>query len=170
MPRPVPLLVVALAGAIAAAPAQGAAPAVWATVNICDTPRAPNKMGVRASMAGIGKLRRMYVRFRAQYIRPDGSRWEAVGGGVSPWLYLGKSRRRRLQAGWTFTFAPPPPNGAFRARGIAEFQWRVRRRRAASRRARWVISRRRRAVTRGGIRGVDAGDPPRTSLASCLIS
>jgi hypothetical protein len=163
------VLLVALAAAPAAAPAQ-AAPSVWATVNICDTPAAPNKLGVRASMAGIGRVRRMYVRFRAQYLRPDGTRWVGVGGGASPWVYLGTSRRRRLQTGWTFAFAPPRAGGAFRVRGIVQFQWRAKRRRGASRRARWVVTRRRRAVTRAGIRGVDAGDPPGTSRASCLIA
>jgi hypothetical protein len=163
------VLLVAIAAALAAAPAR-AAPSVWATVNICDTPASPNKLGVRASMVGIGRVRRMYVRFRAQYIRSDGNRWEGVGGGASPWLYLGTARRRRLQTGWTFAFAPPPAGGAFRARGVVDFQWRAKRRRRAGRRARWVVTRRRRAVTRAGIRGVDAGDPPGTSLASCLIA
>jgi hypothetical protein len=126
-------------------------------------------MGVRASMSGNGRLNRMYVRFRAQYILAGKHRWHAVGGrgGVSPWLDLGRSRTRTLQTGWNFDFQAPAKG--FIARGLAEFQWRSKRRRGPGRSARWAVVKRRRAVTRRGIREVAGAIPPGTSLASCLF-
>ena len=47
---------------------------------------------------------------------------------------------------------------------------RARCRRGTRKRARWVVVKRRRAVTRDAVTGVDGGDPPGTSLASCLIA
>jgi hypothetical protein len=150
------------------APTAAAAPRVWATVNICDVPAAPDSMGVRAGMAGTGRLRRMYMRFGAQYLGSDG--WRPVTGARSPWVYTGLTRRRGEQAGWTFVFGKPVSGSSFRMRGVVDFQWRARRRRGARRRVRWVIVMRRRAVTRGGIEGVDGADPPGTSITSCLIA
>jgi hypothetical protein len=158
------LLLVALVPAADAA----ASPSVWATVNICDSPAAPDSMGVRASMAGTGRLRRMYMRFSTQYW--NGGGWRRIARATSPWLYLGLARRRAVQAGWTFTFDAPRLGTSFRMRGIVDFRWRARRRGRAGRRARWIVVRRRRAVTRGGLSGVQGGDPPGTSLATCLMT
>src|SRR3712207_9424911 len=49
---------------------------LWATVNICDTVRHPDRMGLRARMPGNGTNQRMYMRFVAQY--GDGKRWRRV--------------------------------------------------------------------------------------------
>jgi hypothetical protein len=144
-----------------------ASPGVWATVNICDSPAAPNSMGVRASMAGTGRPRRMYMRFSAQYWNGG---WRRIAGASSRWLYVGLARRRAVQAGWTFTFEAPRPGTSFRMRGIVDFRWRAKHRGRAGRRARWIVVRRRRAVTRSGLSGVGGGDPPGTSLTTCLIS
>jgi hypothetical protein len=155
---------------VAVVPAAHAAakPGVWATVNICDTRAAPDSMGVRASMAGTGRPRRMYMRFAAQYWNGG---WRGVRGALSPWVYVGLvSRRQAEQAGWTFGFDTPPRGTSFRMRGRVDFLWRAKRRRAPGRRARWVVVKRRHVVTRGGLSGVAGGDPPRTSLASCLIA
>jgi hypothetical protein len=140
----------------------GAASGLWATVNRCDPPAKPHSMGVRASMPGDRRARRMYMRFRVQYWSPGHGGWRPVtGAGVSPWVYAGPARVRSDQEGWTFAFEKPPPGTAFRMRGIVDFKWTRRRRR---------VVKRRRAVTRAGLSGVDAGDPPGTSLASCLIA
>jgi hypothetical protein len=119
-------------------------------------------------MAGTGRLRRMYMRFGAQYLGADG--WRAVAGASSPWVYVGLSRRRTRQAGWTFAIARPSAGTTYRLRGTVDFEWRAKRRKGARRPARWVVARRRRAVTHGGLSGVDGGEPPGTSLASCLIT
>jgi hypothetical protein len=46
--------------------ARAAASRLWATVNVCDTERSPDAMGVRASMPGNGKPQVMFMRFTAQ--------------------------------------------------------------------------------------------------------
>jgi hypothetical protein len=141
----------------------------WVTVNICDTPGAPNEMGVRASIPGNGKRQRMYVRFTAQYYSRARKRWRRVrGNGRSPWIYAGSARFRARQAGWTFRFRQPKDGATFLVRAYGHFEWRKRKRRRGKR-ARWVVAKRKRRTARSGIVGVDAGDPPGTSLGSCYI-
>jgi hypothetical protein len=153
-----------LAGLAHAAGAES----LWATVNICDTERSPDSMGVRASMPGTGRRQRMYMRFTALYYSGSAQAWLAVpGAGESPWVYAGSARYAQGQAGWTFTFSAPPAGATFTMRGVVEYEWRARRR--GGRRARWTAVRRRSRVTRTGVEGVDGGDPPGTSKALCLI-
>ena len=168
--RLVPLLALALLGAPGAAEARPN-PALWATVNRCDTATAPNSMGVRAAMPGDGTRQRMYVRFTAQFYSHKRVRWlTAAGSGQSPWLYAGLARYRSLQAGWTFPFAPPPQGTVFRVRALAEFQWRSRRRVGRRKQVRWVVTMRRKRVTEANVRGAEGGDPAGTSRGSCDIT
>ena len=140
----------------------------WVTVNICDTPKSPNAMGVRASIPGNGTNERMYVRFTAQYFSRARKRWATVrGNGRSPWIYAGSARFRSRQAGYTFRFRQPAAGTLFLVRAYADFEWRRRKRRGSS--ARWVAVNRERRVARSGIFGVDHSDPPGTSRASCYI-
>src|SRR3954447_23637681 len=166
--RLVPLLALALLAAPAAAEPRPN-PDLWATVNRCDTPSAPNAMGVRAAMPGDGTRERMYVRFTAQFYSHARARWlTAAGSGQSPWLYVGRARYRSLQTGWTFPFAPPPQGTVFRVRALAEFEWRARRRKG--KRVRWVVTMRRRRVTQAHVKGAEGGDPVGTTRASCDIT
>src|SRR4051794_28600505 len=108
--------------AIAAAPAAAALPDagdLWATVNVCDTSRHPNDVGVRASMPGFprGAARRM--RFRLQW--HDGDRWRYVTGADSGWRSLSRSRGAPVESGWTFEFAPPKQAVTFR--GVVRYRW-----------------------------------------------
>ena len=168
--RLVPLLALALLGAPGAAEARPN-PALWATVNRCDTATAPNSMGVRAAMPGDGTRQRMYVRFTAQFYSHERAHWlTAAGSGQSPWLYVGLARYRSLQTGWTFPFAAPPRGTVFRVRALAEFQWRSRRRVGRRKRVRWVVTMRRKRVTKAHVRGAEGGDPVGTSRASCDIT
>ncbi len=168
MPRLALVLPVLLIAALVPSSSAGASPRPWATVNVCKALGAPDSMGVRAGMYGTGRPRRGYMRFRAQYILSGRHRWHSVNGsGVSPWLFVGVVRRGSEQAGWTFAFDRPAAGHGFLARGLVEFQWRAKKKGARRKPARWVVVKRRRAVTRGGIQGVDGADPPGTSLASC---
>jgi hypothetical protein len=100
-------------------------PELWATVNICDTAKAPDSMGIRASMPGNGTGQRMYMRFRAEYWSRSRQDWAPVAGtGVSPWVFAGSAEYARRQAGWTFEFAAPPAGVTFTMRAIVEFEWR----------------------------------------------
>jgi hypothetical protein len=168
--RLAPLLALALLAAPAAAEARPSQ-ALWATVNSCDTPTAPDSMGVRAAMPGDATRQRMYVRFTAQFFSHKRGRWlTAAGRDQSPWLYVGLARYRSLQAGWIFPFTPPPQGTAFRVRALAEFEWRSRRRVGRRKRVRWVVTMRRKRVTQAGVRGADGGDPAGTSRGSCDIT
>jgi hypothetical protein len=168
--RLVPLLALSLLAAPAVAEARPN-PALWATVNRCDTASAPNAMGVRAAMPGDGTRERMYVRFTAQFYSHARGRWlTAAGSGQSPWLYVGLARYRSLQTGWTFPFAPPPKGAVYRVRARAEFEWRSRRRVGHAKRLRWVVAMRRKRVTQAGVGDADSGDPVGTSRASCDIT
>jgi hypothetical protein len=189
----VPDIAVSEPQAVTSDPALGIArtasnPGLWATVNICDTPKQPNAMGIRAGMPGNSSWQRMYMRFRAEYWSRSRQDWAPVAGtGTSPWVYAGRARYERRQAGWTFQFAPPPPGVTFTMRALVEFQWRrperpaARKLRRQGRRKvrrfdlrghRASSSRVVRSVTRPtetGIHGVDGGDPAGTSKAMCLI-
>src|SRR5919107_3238154 len=103
--------------AAAARPAE--AERLWATVNVCDTTKDPNGVGIRASMPGTprGAARRM--RFRVQW--RDGDRWRYVSGADSGWRTLTRSRGRAIESGWSFEFEPPAKPITFR--GVVRFRW-----------------------------------------------
>jgi hypothetical protein len=163
---------------VATGPAYGVArssgtPELWATVNICDTARDPDSMGIRASMPGNGTDQRMWMRFRAEYWSRARQAWTAVSGsGTSPWVYAGPADLSRRQAGWTFAFSAPPDGVTFTMRAQVEFEWRARpagKVRRARRRERRKVVRSVVRTTETGIRGVQGGDPAGTSKAACLI-
>ena len=165
-----------LSAALAALAASLASPAVaarvsphfWATVNICDTARHPDQMGVRGSMPGNGTSQRMYMRFRAQFYDRGRRAWRPVAGrfGSTSWRYAGSARFRSRQHGHTFEFSLEPGE-TFTLRGVVDFEWRARRRRGG--RVRTVVVKRGTRITQSGIRGVDFADPPRYSRARCQI-
>ena len=140
---------------------------LWATLNICDSPRHPNTVGVRASMPGNGRRQRMYMRFSAFWYRLEERDWRPLPGGRSGWIYVGSARLRARQAGYSFSVSQPPPGKSHVVRGVVEFQWRELRRRAGD--SRWVVAKRLRATTRSGARGVQEGDPPGLSLGACEV-
>ncbi len=155
-------LLLALVVPMPAAAAKPGAKLLWATVNLCDTAAAPDTVGIRASMPGNGTRQRLYMRFEAQWF--DASRQRFVASGASSrWIHVGSARFRSTQSGFSFQFAPPPPGTEFTMRGLVRFEWR------AQREAGQVVVRRASRVTRGGIAGVEGGDPPGTSAATCVI-
>jgi hypothetical protein len=157
--------------AIAVLMLAGAAPAaatrhLWATVNVCDTAAHPDMMGVRGRMPGDGTRARMFMRFNAQYL--SGRTWVDVGGrGTSPWLSAGSAEFVYREIGYTFEFRPPPAGTGYDMRGRATFEWRERRR--VHGKVRWVVVKRRRAVTAAGHRSADA-DPVDFTAATCRVA
>jgi hypothetical protein len=143
-----------------AAPGSAAAASPWASVNVCDSAASPNGVGVRAGLPGNGSGAQMYARFTAQWRNPRSGAWQPVEGiPTSPWLSAGSARQLAAQVGWTFQFEQPPPGTTFQVRGLAELQWRSGR----------AVTRSQRLVTRGGVAGVNAGEPLGTSLARCTL-
>jgi hypothetical protein len=143
---------------------------LWATVNICDTERSPDAMGIRASMPGNGRPQLMFMRFSVQWWSGSAQRWLAVPGGVSPWLRAGSARYVARQRGYTFDFVTPPAGRAYVLRGLAEFHWRGLHRSKQARKASWKLTRQVTELTRTGVEGVDGGDPPGTSKAMCMVA
>lgn len=168
-------LSVALLALLVGAEASSGAPrpkAVWATVNVCDTQRYPNTMGVRGSMPGNGTRELMFMRFRAQ--RYDSSRksWFPVKGkdgrpAVSRWIFTGSARAKARQAGWNFTFGNLTPGTTYVFRGVADFEWRARR--WIKGRLRTVVVRTAHAKTKAGFRSTVGADPPGYSSGTCEI-
>jgi hypothetical protein len=158
----------------------------WATVNICDTERSPNALGVRTSVPGNGSGERIYARYTAQWWSSVAQEWKTVGGsGITDWVHLGDADMTSRQAGWTFRFMQPPAGTTYVMRGVVELQWRdqvqvarkLRRsrklRRAKLRRARRAqrvaVVRERTLLTETGMKDVQGGDPAGLSKAMCLI-
>ncbi len=155
-------VLLALSACLLPASATAGSGALWATVNICDTPGSRNVIGIRASMPGNGTAQRMYMRFEAQWYSQKRRRFVPTGSS-SRWVSAGSARFISSQAGFSFQFDDPPAGTSFLMRGKVSYQWRARRGK------RWVVARRASRLTRSGIRGVAGGDPAGRSDAQCLI-
>jgi hypothetical protein len=170
---------------------------LWATVNVCDTQKSPNALGVRTSVPGNGSNQRIFARYTAQWWSGAEQEWLTVGGsGVTDWLHIGDADMSSRQAGWTFRFVQPPAGTTYVMRGVVELQWRDQaqtarkarnarhtrrsrradRRQRASRGRRFLLDERRNGVVRErtlltetGMKGVQGGDPAGLSKAMCLI-
>jgi hypothetical protein len=146
----------ALASSAPAAARPATADRLWATVNVCDTSKHPNEVGIRASMPGHprGTVRRM--RFRVQW--RDGDRWRYVGGADSGWRKLKRARGRAIESGWSFEFEPPAKPITFR--GVVRYRW-LRDGRVVARAS---------EITEAGHRSTTGADPAAYSAASCSIA
>src|ERR687889_2094900 len=113
---------------LAALLTAAAAPGSWATVNVCDTAKHPDAIGIRASMPGTSRHARLAMRFRVQYRTGSGA-WADVAGADSGWRALGRGDGTPVESGWSFTFAHSA--NAVTLRGMVRF--RTRRPRAAAR-------------------------------------
>jgi hypothetical protein len=152
----------ALAGVLLVAPGAAAGPdrepALWATVNVCDTDDHPDTIGIRGSMPGTGRRGdRMYMRFSIQFQAADGSWRNLSSGGVSHWESVGRGDWEARQSGYSFKVRPA--QGSVRLRGIVRFQWR---------RGGKVIRRETRA-TEAGHRSTAGADPKGWSRGVCII-
>ena len=126
MRRATLILLLAVAGAALPGAAAARQPVAepWATVNVCDTATRPDEMGIRGGMSGLARHSRMYMRFRVQFRDAKGV-WRLVKKGAdSRWQRVASGRRGSYDAGWTFTFKPPPSGGAHVLRGVVTFEWR----------------------------------------------
>ncbi len=160
------LPIIALAGLAAAATPAAAdarrAPAVWATVNVCDTQMHPNQMGIRGTMPGLARSSRMYMRFRVQFQNDEGV-WRTLKSSElsdSRWQRIATGRRGIHDAGWSFEFKPPASGGAHVLRGVVSFEWRRGRR----------IVQQARAFSEAGHPGTAGAEPAEFSAATCEIA
>ena len=151
---------------LAAAPAAQAKRVkdLWATVNVCDTEKSPDDMGVRARAPGDGTRAQIYMRFTAQYRTASGA-WKLVKGGRSKWLRAGSALFRNQEIGYTFSFNKPPAGKSYVMRGLVQFEWRDHRKHHRRR----VVVKRRQRYTAGGHPTQDA-EPKHFSAGHCTIA
>jgi hypothetical protein len=127
----------------------------WATVNVCDTVKRPDAIGIRASMPGVPNGARMAMRFRVQFKTKDG--WQDVKGAASRWQPVGIARGFAAESGWSFTFAHP--NSPTVLRGMVQLRWR----KAGN------IVRQVELPTEAGHRSSAGADPADYSAATCTL-
>jgi hypothetical protein len=130
---------------------------LWSTVNICDTNRHPDQLGIRARMPGNGTRQKMRMRFFVEYMK-EGS-WVPVKGAMSPWRVAGSADFTWQELGWTFKMTDLNPGDGFRMRGLVKFQWR----------RHGKIVRQAHAYTSAG-HPTGTGDPANYSAATCFMS
>lgn len=154
-----------LAALLAASPAGAAdfqkSRRLWATVNVCDTERHPDTLGIRASMPGSGRRgETMWMRFRVQYFSHSEQMWHnfIAEGTDSGYVRVARHARHKVrQSGYTFPFSPQVGD-RYLLRGAVEFQWRKRGR----------VVRNARELTTAG-RNPTVADPEGYSEATCEI-
>ncbi len=137
-------------------------PHLWATVNVCDTRRHPDVIGIRASMPGRGRRgESLWMRFVVQY-RDGAGKWryfrKASKSTDSGFVKVGSSRYKARQSGYSFRFRPDDDD-RYVLRGRVTFHWR-----RAGR-----VMRRLAEYTEGGHRAMDWSDPKGYSAARCVI-
>lgn len=163
-----PALAVLLALPFALAPGAARAgdpresPLLWATVNVCDTERHPDTIGIRASMPGSRrKGETMWMRFKVQYLSAADGLWHnfTVDGTDSGAVRVARHARHRVrQSGYLFPFAPAAGE-TYHLRGAVYFEWRKR----------GKVVRRVKEITTAGHRPAVA-DPEGHSEATCDVA
>jgi hypothetical protein len=149
------LLVAVLALLVFPAAAAAKETPLWATVNVCDTVKQPDRIGIRASMPGTPKGARLSMRFRVQYRSDDA--WKDVEDADSGWVNVGTARGNPVEYGWSFTFASNTKSTLLR--GVVRFRWR----RGDS------LPKQAEAATEAGHRSSAGADPADYSAATCAL-
>jgi len=154
--RRVALYVAVLTIFVMPASAHARQESLWATVNVCDTAKQPDRIGIRASMPGTPKGARLSMRFRVQY--KSGDDWLDVGDDAdSGWVNVGTAKGPNLEYGWSFTFASTTK--ATTLRGVVKFRWR----RGDS------LPKQAEVATEAGHKSSAGADPAGYSAATCAL-
>jgi hypothetical protein len=129
---------------------------LWTTINICNTRAHRDSIGIRGQMPSLGFPARLKMTIEVDYWDPVAKIFRPVPGSNSRAVaQLGTISDGLEQGGHTFQFRP----GAGLLSGTITFEWiRVGK----------VIGQLSKRAT-GGHRGVDHGDPPHHSAATCKI-
>jgi len=128
----------------------------WATVNVCDTARQPDTVGIRAAMPGSPKGVRLSMRFRVQYKVGEES-WADVENADSGWRTLGTAKGVPAESGWTFRFTRP--SKPVTLRGVVRLRWRKGD----------ALPRTDEVATEAGHRSSAGSDPAGYSAATCAL-
>jgi hypothetical protein len=127
---------------------------LWATVNICNTRRHPDAIGIRAQMPALGFPATLEMEFQVDRRSARSASFRPVSG-TKRSVSFGSVKKGLQQDGVTFSF----PTHAGALRGTVKFEWRL---------GHWVLGRSMRVTTRGHP-SANFGDPPRYSAARCMI-
>ncbi len=125
---------------------------LWATVNVCNTRRHPNTIGIRGQEPALGFASQLRMRFGVEYW--TGNAFTPLRG-LEESVALGSPGSGVHQSGAMFTFKPR----AGTLRGSVTFEWRWHRQ---------LIGRARR-ITSLHHHNADYGDPNGFSSAQCVI-
>lgn len=134
---------------------------LWATVNVCDTERWPDTIGIRGSMPGSRDPREtMWMRFQVQFMSAEDGKWHNVPeGGDSGFVPLGSARLKARQAGRSFRVSPRKGEQVL-LRGRVSFEWRLKD----------IVTRTASARTRRGHKSSAGADPPGYTASTCSIT
>jgi hypothetical protein len=127
---------------------------LWATINICDTRRHPNTVGIRGQVPALGFSSLISIAISLDFWNPKTKRFNPDPG-AKKLIRLGNVSTGIRQQGVTFQF----DRGAGRFRGSATFVWK---------RSGKVLGQTDKLTT-GGHRDADFGDPHGFSAATCRI-
>ncbi len=96
---------------------------LWATIDVCNSPKQPNTVGIRGSMPGDGKpTDKLYMSFGLEYLDAV-NQWAPLPSSSSGWVLVGAGSSSVRQSGWSFTLKPPQGRGKFVLRGMVGFRW-----------------------------------------------
>jgi hypothetical protein len=127
---------------------------LWATVNICNTKRHPNVIGVRGQMPGLGFPATLEVDIQVDYWSPASKGFKPAPGAKRS-IPLGRKQTGLYQGGWQFQFGPH----AGSLRGLVTFKWKLGSKQLG----------RATRTTSAGHRDAEFGDPARYSSGNCVI-
>jgi hypothetical protein len=97
---------------------------LWATIDVCNTPKQPDTIGIRGSMPGDRQARdRMYMAFRLQYLNAQKQWVNLSGSASSAYVAVGSGASSR-QGGTSFELKPVAGKPAVTLRGVVDFEWR----------------------------------------------
>ena len=135
----------------------------WSTINICDTQKHPDQLGIRARMPAMDRGVKMKMRFFVQWKR-NGA-WvglPAQGGGttMSDWYVVGYGNYKWEELGTNFHVTDLQPGDNFLMRGLVKFQWRKH----------GKVVKSAHAYTSGDHHQRAYGDPKGFSAATCNVS
>jgi hypothetical protein len=150
------MLAIAVPAAAASATSVFQSRHLWSTVDVCNTAKHPDVVGVRGSMPGTGsRSEQMFMRFRLEYQTSGG--WVYDTGADSGFVAVGSAEFKARQSGFDFTVTPG--TGGYVVRGVVTFEWRQ---------GAKVLVHAQKATTAGHL-SIAGADPPGYSAAACSI-
>ena len=128
---------------------------LWATVNVCNSRRYRNDLGIRGQMPSLGFAAWLSMDIKLLYYSAAQTRYVPVPSRGTKFVRLGRSSSGLQQSGALFEFSPHQP----RLEAIVTFIWR---------RSGRLLGQAQRRTT-SGHPNADYASPPHYSAASCVI-